>query len=1002
MKPLLGFFLFLCCITASRPAFGQYRFDNWTTDNGLPQNGVRAMTQTPEGYLWFTTFDGLVRFDGVRFTTFNKGNSPGIINNRFTVLFSDKEGTLYAATTEDGVLTIYKDGVFSSFTSDQVPGLYIAIIDYGPDGEVRFLSEDEDRKATTWYHLRDGNFEFAGKEAKYDYTVDITGRSGTRWIVDQIGVTEVRDGVSTFIPVDMGGVKYKSNVFEDSSGSLWIGENCIHRIQNGQVHTFGEKDGLPGNTIYHSGWQEADGSVWFASGGGSSTGVGLIQFTGDNVTVWGKSDGFANRLIQSVFHDREGTVWLATDKGLSRRRNQVIQGYSTRDGLDHSEIYPMYRDHEDNVWIGSSKGLSIYRNGKFEALKLSPSGENVGVDGLWRDGVMSVQALWEDPRGRMWVGVDGGIYLVEKGVASRIFDGPHVAAIKSDRYGNVWAATSDGLLEFDDTTLVAKYTAKDGLPSQFMTFIFEDSSGTLWFGGYGGLSKFENGRFINYTRNDGLAGNYVRTIHEDADGVFWIGTYDEGLSRFKDGRFVNFKEPNGLYNNGVFAIEEDQAGYFWISSNRGIYRVKRQELNDFADGKIDKIHSVGYGKEDGMLSIECNGGRQPASLGDRDGKFWFPTQDGVIVVDPAAEESNPQPPTVVIEDILAERASVDFRHGAAIEPGKKDVEIRYTGISLIKSEQIKFEYKLEGYDTNWIDAGTRRTVYYSYLPPGNYTFRVRAANSDGVWNEAGAEVKLDLKPYFYQTRVFILLSILGAAMALLLIWKVSVHQLEAREKRLSRLVKERTAALAEANENLQKLANSDGLTKIGNRRRFESFLTDEWHRAVRFKTEISLIMIDIDHFKLFNDTYGHQAGDDCLQRVAEAFADTIKRPTDLVARFGGEEFALVLGGTDAPGALLIAEQAVDNVKRMRIVHAASKTDEFLTVSVGVATTFAGFDMSEMDLIKMADQALYHAKENGRDRIYVYDHLTRRPVEANTFAGEQLLIGNVSPMPEVRL
>ncbi len=994
LKRIFAAFSLYICIAVFYPVPGQYRFDTWTTDDGLPQNGVREITQTPEGYLWFTTFDGLVRFDGVRFTTFNKSNTKGIINNRFTGIFADKDGTIYATTMEDGILTIYRNGVFTSFTSEQVPGHYIERIKKGADGELRFLSIDDDRKAKSWYHLTEGKFEFIEKEANFekgDETI-YQGRAGIKWTVSKNGVTELKDGRSTFFPLDLTTLKFGVNPFEDNEGNFWLGEYRVHRIRDGKLTTFDKKEGLPQNTIYHKFWQEEDGSVWFASGGGSTTGIGLAQVKDDDLAIWnGKDQKIANRMIQSVFKDREGTTWLATDKGLVRRRKQVIQGFSTEAGIDHTEIYPLYRDREGSIWIGSSRGLTIYRNGKFDTLRLKPSRSNIRGHEAWRDGVMSVQSLWEDPNGKMWVGLAGGIYLVQNGIAEPFHMGSHVFAIKNDRFGNVWAATNEGLLRFNNYKLTAKYSTADGLPNEFMTFIFEDSKGVLWFGGYGGLTKYEDGKFVNYTANDGLAGNYVRTIYEDREGVFWIGTYDEGMSRFKDGHFVNYKEKDGLFSSGVFAIEEDERGYFWISSNQGIYRVNRQELNEFADGKIAKINTIGYGKEDGMLSNECNGGRQPASLRDDEGKFWFPTQDGVAVVDPRAEETNPLPPSVVVEEALVDRQPVDIHGGLNIEAGQKDIEIRYTGISMIKSDQIKFKYKLEGHDADWIDAGNRRTAYYSYLPPGNYTFRVMAANSDGIWNEKGAGIAVDLKPYFYQTTFFYLLCIFGVAVALLAVWKISVYQLEARERRLTRLVAERTAELAAVNVNLQNLANSDGLTKIGNRRRFESFLADEWHRAIRFKTAISMAMIDIDHFKNFNDAYGHQAGDDCLQKVAEALAEAIKRPTDLVARFGGEEFALILGGTDAAGALLVAESAVANVMKLAIPHNGSNTSEFLTVSVGIATIFPKLETSEADLIKAADLALYQAKEDGRNRIYIFDDVAEDSINSVMLTRDPILI-----------
>jgi Y_Y_Y domain. len=204
----------------------------------------------------------------------------------------------------------------------------------------------------------------------------------------------------------------------------------------------------------------------------------------------------------------------------------------------------------------------------------------------------------------------------------------------------------------------------------------------------------------------------------------------------------------GLFNNGVFQILEDRRGYFWISCNRGIYRVSRQELNDVADGRIARINSVAYGKPDGMLNSECNGGRLPAGIIARDGKFWFPTQEGVAVIDPEAVYTNAEAPPVMIEAVTLERNPIDFRRGITIQPGQRDLEISYTGLSYIKSEQIKFKYKLEGLDADWIDAGTRRVAYYPYLPPGSYTFRVIAANSDGFWNMGGAGLNVIVRVPF--------------------------------------------------------------------------------------------------------------------------------------------------------------------------------------------------------------------------------------------------------------
>jgi diguanylate cyclase (GGDEF)-like protein len=972
-KRLFAFLIFLTIFLQCPQIFGQYRFDSWTTDSGLPQNGLRGIAQTPDGYLWFTTFDGLVRFDGVRFTTFGKNNVKGIINNRFTGLYCDEQGTLYATTIEDGSLTIYRNGQFLSYNSEEVPGHYIESIQ-PYKGETGFLVVGGDDYARSWYFLRNGKFVLSESIPKGYNRVDYKGRSGTGWTLLPDKVTETRDGATTVYDYQIDRFDFTREAFEDSRGGLWIGGFTLARLQNGKVESFGAKNGFPLNADFHSFWEDADGSVWFANGGRTGKGLGLVRYQNGHFSSFGTESGLSDSSIFSVFHDREGTIWLATNKGLNRLRKKIIKTYTVRDGLNGPEVYPLYRDRRDNIWIGSTKGLTIYRDGKFTPVNLQETDLTAPEFMKWKNDQIAVQALWEDKNGKMWIGMSGGIHIAENGKTHILRDSApyNVFAIREDRSGNVWAATNKGLLLYRDYQLTSVYTTTDGLSNQTINTIYEDSQGRIWLGSFGGLSEFKDGRFINYSTRDGLTGNHVRSIYEDSEGTLWIGTYGEGLSRFKNGRFVNYKVENGLFNNDVFAIEEDRRGNFWISSNRGIYRVSRQQLNDFAERKIEKIHSIGYGKEDGMLSNECNGGRQPASLRDKDGNFWFPTQDGVVVVDAENETTNSLAPPVVVESATVDRNPVDISHGLVIEPGQKNIEINFTGLSLIKSEQIRFKYKLEGHDSDWIDAGTRRTAYYSSVPPGNYQFKVKAANSDGVWNEEGATLNLEFKPFFYQTKWFSLICLLGVCLVFLGIWKISLYQLQRRERTLARLVAEKTEELRKANEELQHLANSDGLTSVGNRRLFEDFLANEWLRAVRSETEISLILLDIDHFKLFNDTYGHQAGDDSLKKVALALRAAVHRPADLVARFGGEEFAIILGGTDLQGALTIARQVMENVANLRIPHSRSKTSEYLTVSVGVATTFVAYGMSEAELIRTADEALYRAKGLGRNQIVCHD------------------------------
>jgi signal transduction histidine kinase len=258
-----------------------------------------------------------------------------------------------------------------------------------------------------------------------------------------------------------------------------------------------------------------------------------------------------------------------------------------------------------------------------------------------------------------------------------------------------------------------------------------------------------------WTDADGLPSNSIRSLYEDNDGVLWIGTYDGGLGRLQNGLFTRYTVRDGLFNNGVFQILEDARGYLWMSSNRGIYQVLKKELNEFAQGRRQSISSTNYDTQDGMLNSECNGGYAPAGVKTLDNRLWFPTQQGIAIIDPSAVEVNLQAPPVVIESLLVDHQARSLSEPIRILPGQESLEIAYTAPSLIDSDRIQFKYMLEGLDQKWVNASTRRIAYYSHLPHGQYEFHVLAANSDGVWNTTGAKLHISVLPRFYQTRWFI-------------------------------------------------------------------------------------------------------------------------------------------------------------------------------------------------------------------------------------------------------
>ena len=481
--------------------------------------------------------------------------------------------------------------------------------------------------------------------------------------------------------------------------------------------------------------------------------------------------------------DREGNFWLAGSGGLRRLRRQLITSISTRDALTSNEVYPLLQTHDGDVLIGSVSGVDRYANGHITSL---------GLKYPTQDLALSMRALWQDDQGRIWLGYHRGFGRLENGSLRQISKetiAEGATDLTQDHSGNIWAATAQGVYVYKNDDPVARYTDADGLPSSAVITVREDRGGTIWAGTYNGLARFTDGRFVSCNDEPGSPRGFVRTIYEDADGVLWFGTYGDGLVRYRDGKFFNYRVEDGLFNNGVFAILEDDRGNFWMSSNRGIHRVSRQELNDYADGRIPKLNSVSYNQADGMLNAECNGGRLPAAIKTRDGKLWFATMGGVAIVDPAAEQVNPNPPPVVIEKVgvdhkplkepLLRSALGNSESAIEMRAGQSNLDIDYTALSMIRSGQTKFRYKLEGIDNNWVEAGTSRSANYTYLPHGSYTFRVIAANANGIWNNEGAAVRVIVHPYFYQTWWFAIIAALVAVSVIWLILRSRVSHLQA-------------------------------------------------------------------------------------------------------------------------------------------------------------------------------------------------------------------------------
>ena len=764
--------LALLCTLASN-ATAQYQFDSWTIENGLPQNSVTDILQTRDGYLWLATFGGLVRFDGVRFVVFDR-TSKGIESQRFRTLHEDRQGALWAAT-DDGMLIRYQNGRFATYSTKD--GL--------PHGMATRIEEDDEGCLwVTWVEgaargVRGSITKFDGRRfvtfGPDHFAHHVAAPPASRfeefwWSQDSTGLhVLVKGRVQTYpIQSKLRGADV-TRITSDRQGNLWISTSGagVIKAADGRLERYTTREGLPSNHpdgLFH---EDADGNIWLSD---DRNNLYRIRH--------GDRERMQMSLVRVIYVDREGSTWLGTDLGgLYRVRGKTISMYTERDGLSSNIAYSILQDSTGAIWIGTwLGGVNRYVNERFTSYSIAK--------GL---SYTLVTCIYEDRTGRLWVGTyNTGLTYFQNGRFTRYDEGPPllngtVWAIQEDRAGALWFATDTGLVQWAGGRFVT-YTTKDGLSDEHITALFEDRIGALWIGAFHGITRLKDGVFTAYTERDGFTGNQVRAIHEDTEGILWVGTYDGGLYRFGDGRLTRYTRKDGLHDNGVFQILEDDNGYFWMGSNRGISRVSRRELNEFAEGRRRSITSVLFGARDGLATLEVNGGRQPSGLKAADGKLWFPTMGGVAVVDPTAIRLNTRPAAVIIEEFRLAGDPIDFSSEVTIPPEIPAFEIRYTAPSFIRPEQLRFRYRLAGLDDQWIDAGDRRTASFNRIPPGKYRFVVAASDPEGLWDINGQSLDIIVLPPFWRTWWFAVLAFMAAASIALAGHKYRVRRLRVQHE----------------------------------------------------------------------------------------------------------------------------------------------------------------------------------------------------------------------------
>lgn len=766
---------------------------SWTLDEGLPQNSVNAILQTGDGHLYLGTFGGLARFDGVDFDVL--GPREGLPASRITSLYSANDGVLWIGTEDAGV---FRSTAAKGFEKVPLPAL--------PVGPVVGIQGDRD--GATWIATSRGLIRLgAGGDRVWDeergmpddWAMALLEDSrGTLWVGTESGLLR-REG-ERFIRVPLPAEKPSVRaIVEAADGALWVATpSQLLRSEGSGFVAVPVPEGYDGEVSARL-FVGADGAIWL----GANAVYRHHEGAWERLSLPPRAQG---TVVKTIFQDREASFWVGLDGGgLVRFRPARIRAY-TQAPLDVSTA-PIVEGADGAIWIGTLCNGLVRLSGDVATIVHRDDGGSFGC--VW--------SLHVDRSGAVWVGHGGGLTRIA-GVDQRHFTVPVAAqvagednyglgvrAILEDSRGRLWVGTATGLSQVRNAGSTNPQVERVLADSRVRT-IAEARDGSLLIGTQNGLTRYRDGGTVEkIDRAAGLSSDDVRAVLEDPDGTLWIGTYGGGLNRVRGGEIVHYFRADGLNDDVVSQILDDGQGFLWLSGNRGISRVARHDLEEFAEARSATLNAVAFGQADGMVETECNGGAQPAGWKARDGRLWFPTIRGVVVVDPRPLPFNRVPPGVAIVRVTDGQTEVPLAAEVEIPPGASRLEVHYAGLSFVAPERLRFRYRMEGLDDGWVEAGNRRTAYYTQPPPGDYLFRVTAANEDGTWNSTGATLRIHLRPRFYETRAFLGLAILAVVLALFGIYELRVLGLRRRQQELERLVGQRTEQLQSHRDQLRQL-----------------------------------------------------------------------------------------------------------------------------------------------------------------------------------------------------
>lgn len=921
--------------------FGDYLLERWTAEDGLPQITVLTLAQDSQGYLWVGTQNGIARFDGRRFQTFNRANTGLDLTMPATSL-AGPDGEVWFGTPR-GLLR-QQGGRFEAVAIASA-ATSVRALQYW-DGQLLAATVDGLRSPG-----RPGRAEYLGGESVQALAVDAVDRL---WAATDSALFQLEQGhEARRFPLPQADTRplalavWQGSIVLGSRDGVWLfdlGDGLWRRV-------FPQLAGQTVPTLR----ADRHGNLWAAS-------VEHLQRLrpDGSIEIIGEAEFVARPWLHVIFEDRDGDLWLGSQReSLLRISDSALRVIGTRQGLHDNLLWSVLDDAGGGLWVGTNGGLARWRPG-------------AGFLRVERGDPLpdpAVYSLHRDPQGTVWLGTRAGLARLVDGVidVDPAFQPLASAQITSfaDDPDALWIGSLDGLWRWKEGALV-RFGAAPGSPEARVRSLLRQEDGSLLVGTEGGLRRLRGEHWDSPVWAEPLNGSFISSLRSLPDGALLLTTLDKGIALYRQGELRSFGTQDGLPSANGWTSDLVGA-YVYISTSDGAYRLPLARLLDpdrEAGLQVEVvIRAVNRARGDQRMGC-CNGGghARSARLGTQ---LFYPTTNGLIRLDTERVQHAADWPGLSIEAVETASGALDFPREVRIEAPPRDVAIRFAGVSLRHANEVQFRYRLDGYQSVWTDAVGLRAVYTG-LPPGEYRFLLEGRFPGREWQRMQTPLDISVQPAWHELR-----SVhLGAALVLLSLvtlgWRHSLGRSERQRRALAEAVRERTEALHRANERLRSAnaalleeSRTDALTGCANRRAALRLLS-EW-------PAYALMLVDLDHFKALNDRYGHAAGDQVLITAATLMRARLG-PSAVLARWGGEEFLVIWPALDLAEALAEAEQLRATLAQAAF-HTLGGQALRVTCSIGVAEHPLHGSRGDWQLsLELADRALYRAKANGRNRV----------------------------------